>query len=257
MPANMNDTKDGIIMDNGKEFGTGFLSILTNHIYWLGLVNFYFVLCNIVFLFFFISLIPSFSNMFIYFIALIPSGPAITALFSTLSKLVRDKEISPTKDFFHSYKVNFVDTLKVWLPLLLVVFILVVDLYYFNANPSNTNQILAGIFLVVLLLIGTFSIYVFSIHANFAFRVRDIYRLSVYYSFYKIKATTGNIGLVIITFFLMNVISDFIILFIASLLCYAMVLNSNTVLEDIRQNFVKKENKEEHNDETKEEEVLE
>jgi uncharacterized membrane protein YesL len=244
-PTNMNDTKDGIIMDNGKEFGRGILSVITNHIYWLGLINFYFVLCNIVFLFFFISLIPSFSNMIVYFLALIPTGPALTALFYTLNKLMRDKEISPTKDFFYGYKMNFVETLKIWLPMLLVVFILVVDLQYLNSNPETKNQVFAGIILVVLLLIGTISVYVFSIAANFKFRVRDIYRLSVYYSFYKIKATTGNIGIVIVTLFLMNVTSDFILLLLASLICYTLVLNTHTVMEDIRLNFIKNDNKDE------------
>ena len=243
--TNMNDTKDGMIMEKGKEFGQGILSVITNHIYWLGLINIYFVLCNIVFLFFFITLIPSFSNTVVYFLALVPTGPAITALFSTLNKLVREKEISPTKDFFTSYKMNFIETLKIWLPLLLVVFILVVDLQYLNQNPSTMNQVFAGIILIVLLLIGSLSVYLFSITANFKFRIRDIYRLSVYYSFYKIKATTGNIGIVIVTLFLINVTSDFILLFLASLICYTMVLNNHSVTEDIRLNFIKTENADE------------
>lgn len=230
-----------MIVENGKEFGQGLFSVVTNHVYWLALLNVYFILSNLVFLFFFITLIPSFSNIILYFLALIPTGPAITALFFTLGKLVHEKEIEPTKDYFKSYKDNFRDTLKVWLPILLVVFILIVDLQYFYAQPSTFNQILAGIFLVALLLIGTFSIYVFSITAQFTFRVRDVYRLSIYYSFKKIKATTGNIGLVILTVFLMNIVSDFILLFLASLVCYFMVMNSKTVMEDIKENFVKEE----------------
>lgn len=227
-----------MMSDNGREFGQGILSIVTNHIYALALINVYFILCNGLFLVAFLLLIPSFSNMAIYFLALIPSGPAITAMFSTVSKLVREKEIAPTKDFFTSYKNDFVSTMKVWLPLLAVLLILVVDFYYFNVNPSSMNQVLAGIFLVALLLVSTFSFYVFYIHAQFHFRVRDIYRLAVYYSFMKVKATTGNIAIAIIAFFLMSVLSDFILLFIASLICYAVVLNSQTVRNDVKQHFV-------------------
>lgn len=236
-------------MDNGKEFGQGILSVVTNNIYWLALVNFYFIVCNFLFLFFFITLVPSLSNMIIYFVALIPTGPAISALFYTLGKLVREKEISPTKDFFYGYKLNFVDSLKVWIPMLIALFIIVVDLQYFNAEATTKNQVLAGILLVVLLLIATLSIYVFSINANFKFRVRDVYRLSMYYSFTRIKITTGNIAIVFLALFLMFITSDFLILFIASIVAYVVVLNSNPIIEDVKENFIKQEEKPEDNSE--------
>ncbi|MDC3416902.1 YesL family protein [Aquibacillus salsiterrae] len=230
-------------MDNGKQFGEGILSVISNNIYWLALINVYFVACNILFLFFFLTLIPSFSNTVIYFLALIPTGPAVAALFYTLGKLIREKEVSPTKDFFYGYRLNFRDSLKVWLPMLLVIFILVVDIQYFNVEPTTRNQVLAGIFLVVLILLATILNYVFLISANFKFRVRDIYRLSMYYSFTRIKITTGNIGIIVMTLFFMFIISDFMILFVASVVGYFLVLNSRAILEDIKENFVKQENK--------------
>ncbi|WP_404455188.1 YesL family protein [Virgibacillus necropolis] len=227
-------------MDNGKEFGQGIFSDVTNHIYWLLLLTIYFVLTNVVFLFFLVTLIPSISNIIIYFLALIPTGPSISALCYSIGKLIREKEISPTKDFFYGYKLNFIDTLKCWLPLLLVISVLVIDLKYFNVQDSVSNQILGGLLLVVLILTLTVSLYVFLINANFNFRIRDIYRLSVFYCFTKVKATIGNIGIVIMTVFVMYVISDFIILFLAGIVCYALMMNSKQVMEDIELNFIKK-----------------
>ncbi|QDP41420.1 YesL family protein [Radiobacillus deserti] len=228
-------------MDNGKEFGQGVLTVLTNYIYWLALVNVYFIACNLLFLFFFLTLIPSFSNILVYCLALIPTGPAIAALFYTLTKLIREKEISPTKDFFYGYKINFFDSLKNWVPMLVILTIITMDIHYLNADPTTRNQIISGILLVLFVLFGTLSIYVISISANFSFRVRDIYRLSLYYSFTRMKNTTGNVGIVIITLFLMFIVSDFLLLFIASLVAYAIALNNQAILEDVKQNFVKTE----------------
>ncbi|UFT98767.1 YesL family protein [Radiobacillus kanasensis] len=228
-------------MDNGKEFGQGTLSVLTNYIYWLALVNVYFVVCNLLFLFFFLTLIPSYSNIIVYCLTLIPTGPAIAALFYTLSKLIREKEISPTKDFFYGYKINFLDSLKVWVPMLVILSIIMMDIQYLSADPTTRNQVISGILIVLFVLLGTLSIYVFSISSNFSFRVRDIYRLSMYYSFTRMKHTVGNIGIVLITLFLMFIVSDFLLLFIAGLVAYALALNNHAIMDDIKEHFIKKE----------------
>lgn len=225
---------------DGKEYGQGILSVITNHVYWLAILNFYFIACNLLFLVFFLLLVPSFSNIILYFLALIPTGPAITALFYCLNKLIREQELSPTKDFFMSYKKNFLSSLKVWLPMLLVYFILFFDFYFFNIDPSTFNQVLAGIFLVGLGLAFTFSFYVFLIHSQFHFRVRDLYRLAVYYSFLKVKATTGNVAIVILTVFGMSISSDFLLLFCTSVIGYLIALNSRSLRDDVMSQFIEK-----------------
>src|SRR4051794_22180445 len=109
-------------MNQKNILGEGLFFKITNLIYALLMTNFYFVLTNIIGLFFFLTLEPTFSNVTIYFLALIPTGPAISALIYSIGKLIREKELSPSKDYFHGYKINFKDTMKFWLPLLLVVY---------------------------------------------------------------------------------------------------------------------------------------
>src|SRR5699024_3636152 len=101
-------------MENKKEFGQGPFSTFTNHVYWLMVVNFYFVFSNIFFLFFYFTLEPVISNIIIYFLALIPTCPSIAALYDTISEIIHEKHISPTKDFFYCYKINFKEALKLW-----------------------------------------------------------------------------------------------------------------------------------------------
>ncbi|MEK3890117.1 YesL family protein [Bacillus sp. FSL K6-3431] len=226
-------------MDNRKEFGQGIFFVISNYIYWLMLINIYFVFCNIIFLFFFMTLEPVFSNLIIIFIALIPTGPAIMALCYVMDKLVCEKEVSPTRDFFYGYKLNFKDTLKVWIPMLALIFILIIDLQYFYEDSTATNQVLSIVFLVVLTLLICLSFYVFPITAKFKFRTRDIFKLSIYYSFKKLKISLGNIGIMIIGLFLMFMTSNFLILFIVGVLSYVLTLNSKEVIEDIKLNYTK------------------
>jgi len=222
-----------------REFGEGALFSLTNHIYGLLMTNIYFIISNAIFLFFFMTLEPTFSNITLYFLALILTGPSISALFYSIGKLIREKELSPLKDFYHGYKVNFKDTMRFWLPLLLVLYILFVDLQYFNSNLSTLNHILSVVFYIGIIATMILMMNAFLINAGFNFRLKDICKLSVYYSFKKVKVTFGNIGIVIITLFLTTITSNFFIVFTASIVCYVFLLNSRDLLEDIKLNFCK------------------
>ena len=228
-------------MKQKNAFGEGTFFGLTNHIYALLMTNIYFVLSNIIFLFFFITLEPTFSNITIYFLALIPTGPSISALFYSIGKLIREKELSPLNDFFHGYKINFKDSMKFWLPLLFVLYILFVDLQYFNANPTTINSVLSVVFIIGIILTMIVLMYAFLITAGFRFRLKDIWKLSIYYIFKKVKITLGNIGIIFITLFLTTITSNFLILFIASLVSYLFMLNNKEVLEDIKVNFCEPE----------------
>ncbi|MCR2822872.1 YesL family protein [Lederbergia panacisoli] len=226
-------------MDKRKEFGQGIFFVISSYIYWFMLTNIYFIFCNIIFLFAFITLEPVISNIIIIFLTLIPTGPAITALCYVMDKLVREKDISPTKDFFYGYRINFIDTLKVWLPLLAVIFILIIDLQYFNQDSTKINQIMAIVFLVAIGLLICVFLYVFPITAKYKFRIRDTYKLSIYYSFKKVKIATGNIGIIIIALFFTFITTDILLLFIASILSYLLTLNSREVIDDIKMNYTK------------------
>lgn len=234
--------KEGLLMD----FQAGGFYRFSNYVYSLLILNFLFIITNILCFAALILLIPTISNAILYYIAFIPAGPAIAALFHSLSILGRHKEITPIKTFFSAYKDNFTDVLKVWIPIITLFFILIIDIQYFNQNPTVFNQVLNGIFLVALILLVLFTIYVLIITTHYEFRIRDIYRLSVYYLFTWLKRTTGNLAILFLTIVVMFLISDFIILFTSSLVAWFIILNSKSVIQDVKFSFVKnsKENQE-------------
>lgn len=63
----------------------------------------------------------------------------------------------------------------------------------------------------------------------------------MYYSFLKVKATTGNVAIVILTVFVLSITSDFLLLFGASVIAYLIALNSNSLRGDVMSEFIEKE----------------
>lgn len=97
-----------------REFGEGPIYTITNDLIWFFWGNFYFLLLNIPLLFVLTVLLsngakaPSEEFIQIMIICCIPIGPATTALLSVMGKLIREKDIHITRDFFKAYKSNFV-----------------------------------------------------------------------------------------------------------------------------------------------------
>lgn len=222
-------------MESKQEFGQGILFTFTNYIYWLFLTNIYFILANSIFLFFFMTLQQSFSNIILYFLALIPTGPAISALYYSMEKLIRTKELSPTKDFFEGYKKNMKDTLFLWIPILSVFFILLVDFQYLQGS----NQLLANIILLLMVIGAMLTMNILAINMRFKFRIRDIYKLAVYYSFNKFKNTIGGMFILFLVGALTVLTTNFLIIFISSIVAYLLMFNAKEMLNDIEYNFLK------------------
>lgn len=230
-------------MKQQREFGQGILYTFCNYVYWILLTNIYFVVTNLIFIFFFMTLTPSFSNILIYALALIPSGPAISGLLYSMEKLVRTKELSPTTDFFYGYRSNLKGTFFLWIIILAVFFVLFIDLQYLQylqITITPVNQIIFIVVLALTLIWTMLSINMLIINAKYTFRIRDLIKLSAYYLFIKWKETIGNILILFLTAVATVITTDFLIVFIASLLAWIMTFNSRELLKHIDRNFLKR-----------------
>ncbi|MER2061060.1 MAG: DUF624 domain-containing protein [Niallia sp.] len=227
-------------MEQKKEFGQGILFTFSNYVYWIVLTNIYFVATNALFIFFFMTLTPSFSNIGLYALALIPSGPAISGLLYSMEKLVRTKELSPTADFFYGYRSNLKGTFLIWTIILAVYFVLLIDLQYLRLTVTPINQIIFIVLLVLTLIWTMLSINLLMINSRYTFRIRDLVKLSAYYQFIKFKESIGNVLILFLVAFATVITTDFLIIFIASLIAMFMTFNSRAMLKHIESNFLKK-----------------
>lgn len=171
---------------------------LTKYVYYFFITNFYFIICNILFLIVFYLAEFVFENILLFYITLIPTGPSITAVLATMGKLIREKEINPTLEYFRAYKLNFLPTMKYWLIQLTILLILSVDVFY-SINRSN---ILSPVFFILIIVCFFIMIYAFPIISRFEVKMKNLFIVSIYSNFKFPKATLLNASTIIVFGFL-------------------------------------------------------
>lgn len=203
------------------------LYIITKYIYYFFITNFYFVVCNILFFIVFILVDFVYENILLYYITLIPMGPSITALLSTMGKLAREKEVSPTSNYFKAYKANFLSTMKYWLIQLTIIFILLIDFNY----STNHSNILSPVFLILLIVSLFIMLYAFPIISRFEVKLKNLFIISIYSNFKYFKTTLINASTLIAFGFIFFTFPSVSFLFASSLIGFFIMFNLQGALE--------------------------
>jgi uncharacterized membrane protein YesL len=220
-----------------REFGEGPIYTITNYIFWFFLGNFYFWLLNIPLIFILLLVLsngvvampPWFISIIIF--SCIPIGPAATALLSVMGKLIREKDLSITKDFFKAYKANFFQSLFFWTLEVLIIGILFIDTRFFISN--NYPGIITAIIFIIIAFIFLVSLYVFPIISRFYLSWKDILKTAIYYTIKKFHITILNFASFLIVGFLLFKVSSFVLLFMASAICYLLMFYQQKILLEI------------------------
>lgn len=108
-------------------------------------------------------------------IPILGAGAAFTALHYVCLKLVRNEEGYLTRDFFKSYKENFLQATVIWVLLLLAVLLVVVDFRIVSTSPDmggNFRVVMLGGLLLVALFLYFTGIYVFPVLSHFKNSIR-------------------------------------------------------------------------------------
>jgi len=227
-------------MNEKHEFQTGILHVLTTNIYFFMVTNVYFILSIIFSLTWGILLERSLLDI----LPLILTGPALVTLSSFLLQFIemnKESDLPNFIDYISIYKKNFKETLSFWVPYSLLVFILSINIQYYDWGNETLTKI-ANIFSIGIIIISTIIvIYMLIISSKFKFRMQDLLRISCYYIIMRMKITLGIVGIAFLTLFVTISYSEFFILFITSLIGYFFVKYMSPILSDIEENFVKQE----------------
>lgn len=219
-------------MSNRKEFGEGALFTISNYFWWFLAANFYFVILNLPIVLLLMGLRTGIIiNPTIWFIALccIPLGPSLTALLGVMGKLVREKDLNLTRDFFKAYKSSFKQSTLIWTIEVIIIALLFVDARYFLLIKSKLVFVIFILILFILLVV----FYALSIISRFYLRTVDILKLCFTFSKLYLKTFLLNFMTLIAfgyIFFKIPVIS---ILFLMSFYCYALMYNNSNILKTI------------------------
>ncbi|MCB2352789.1 YesL family protein [Clostridium estertheticum] len=219
------------------EFGEGPFYTITNYIFWFLLGNLYFLLLNIPLVIMFIILFSIGTNKIpqgftsILIVCCIPIAPAATALFSVMGKLIREKDVNITKDFFKAYKTNFIQSLFFGALEIMLLCILSIDIKYFIAS-AYPKALTVSVF-VIIVFVFSINLYVFPIISRFYLGWKDILKTAAYYTIRKFNVTLLCLSSFLIVGFVFFKVSTFILLFISSIVCYLIMYYQKNVLLEI------------------------
>jgi len=226
-----------------REFGEGPVYTITNYIFWFFLGNLYFLLLNIPLLIILIVLLSNGTKPLpegytsIIILCCIPIGPAATALLSVMGKLIREKDINMTKDFFKAYKANFFQSLFFWALEIIIISILIIDISFINS--SSFPRVITIFILIVIAFIFLMSLYVFPIISRFYLGTKDIIKNAAYYTIKKFNITILNLASFIVVGFIFFKVSSFIILFMWSIIFYLLMFYQQKILLEIEERLKK------------------
>jgi uncharacterized membrane protein YesL len=225
-----------------RQFGEGPIYTVTNFIYWFFLGNLYFLLMNIPLVFITFVYLANGTNQLpegfpiIAVICCIPIGPAATALLSVMGKLIREKDVNITKDFFKAYKTNFFQSLFFCALEIILLVLLYMDIRFFASN--NYSPILTLVIYIFMIFIFLMGLYVFPLISRFYLGTKEIMKIGAYYTTRKIHITLMNFASFLVVDFIFTKFT-FVVLFMASIICYLLMFYQRSIHLELEEKFKK------------------
>ncbi|WP_044749153.1 DUF624 domain-containing protein [Bacillus alveayuensis] len=218
-----------------------------NIFYRLILYGYSFMLCNVYFFLFCIPVSLLFllfhndvSNILtwvILFVASIPIGPALTASFSVMGKLVREKQVEVTKTFFQSWKLNFTQSALFFSTQCILITILIIDIVFLKQHP--VSDYISPLLYLLLILNILVALYLYPLISHFSITNKSALKLSIWCSFTKLKTTILLLALLGLTFLILYYIPKLPLYFLTGPFCFAVMFIVNNLFQEIETMFLK------------------
>lgn len=204
-----------------------------NYIFCFFILNCIFLLFNLPAIFFFIFI--GISNIGTYFplflICMIPTMPTFTVLLYCMNKLLINKDISIKKDFVRGFKMNFFPSLSIWIIELILIFMLQLNIKYFSLIKPNI--IFVCIFNAIALIVAFITPYIFILICKFKMSYLSILQTASILSFTRPILSISNLLLFVLALIIFEIIPSTSILFIFSLLAFALMFINRSLISEL------------------------
>lgn len=137
-------------------------------------------------------------------IPIVTIGPALTALYHCTLRMVKGNDSSTAKTYFRAFKQNFLQSLIVWLGLLLVGVILFLNLRFLiqAQGQSSYGKILFYMSGALIGLLVITALYIFPVIAAFANTIGNLLKNSVLFAFMHFPSTLAMAVITILPMFM-------------------------------------------------------
>lgn len=187
---------------------------LDNPFYSFGKKLFYVIVLNLLFI---LSCIP-----------VITIGASITAMNSVFMKVINEREVSILKDYFGALRENFIKSTIIWIPSLVILFIMYVDVYYWvehGIKEGTYAYVMLAMSAVVILFFVMMLHTIFPLISRFDMTVKEYivnaFNITVRDLLLSFEAVIFTVGIVGFTVY-MVVSATWLIMIYMVLLCFGL-----------------------------------
>lgn len=118
-------------------------------------------------------------------VPVITIGPASTAFYYTVVKVIRRERSYLLKEFFRSFKLNFVQGMLVTLIYAVLAFVMYIDFNYalqLSREGSKIGSMMFGVFIVLSVFVLFTLLYVFPVLSRFTVTIKHLFKWAFYLS---------------------------------------------------------------------------
>lgn len=219
-----------------REFGDGPLSRAAASVYTVLVVGLLLALVTLPGLVPLLLLGRDASNLPLVALCLLPVGPGVSAALYALHHQRPDlTDLRPAARFRQGYRANLPQVLRIWVPLLVWLTVLAVNLTHLSAAgvPAGWAVPLVGLG-VLLVLVGGNALVIASL---FTFRTRDVLRLAVHFLIRTPGVTVGNLLLLAAATALTVLVSEALLALLAVLFVLAYLRVATPMTDIVRKDF--------------------
>ena len=159
-------------------------------------------------------------------------GPAWTALLYALRVVRADRDRGPVRSFFRGYRVNWRQTLIIWVPYWVLLVIAGADVVS-SGTPLALRWIVGIVAAVSMLWMSA----VLLIVSRYAFRTRDVLRLGGYLLFGAPRSTVTDLALLVVAGATIYVTSEFVLGLLAGLFALFALIGAQGAFELLDDRF--------------------
>ncbi|WP_444947335.1 DUF624 domain-containing protein [Micromonospora ureilytica] len=220
-----------------RQFGDGPLSRITSRVYILLVVELLLLLTTVPTLLPLLLLGRDPSNLPLVALLLVPVGPAVSAaLYAVRHQRTDLTDLRPAALFWRGYRANASGVLRIWVPTLLWLTVLAVNLAYSGAVGLSSWWAVPLVLIGVAVTLCAANALV--ITALFDFRTRDVLRLAVHFLVRTPGVPVGNALLLAAATGIIAVFSEAVLMLLASIAVLAFLRVSEPMIHLIRKEFI-------------------
>lgn len=176
---------------------------------------------------------------------IITIGASLTALHYSILKMKRESDNYPFRNFFKSFKQNFVQSTILWVINLVAIGISVLALMIMSSAKGTFNSIVSGVILAGLLMILIMTAWVYALQARFVNKVsatiRNAFFLGLRHIFRSLFMLLSACIPVAVTIFGGYRLFCLVILFGLSLPVYLSVIAYNKVFVQLEERILEQQ----------------